>query len=505
MLRKYYRLKSPFPIYSQALHHLGFDEQDQVSKWDQLRQVEKAKTYGYTHLLTIEENLPTAVLDAAKESNIQIELMVIANKELIDSDLFYRAGIILFLEEDQNLLEELVKSDSSKKFLFFISKRQSFIRSLKLLKDLGGIGHAFFPTKEKLDDNYLSTRQINKLIKNNPLLKFDPLPGLTPFDYRAPKDIELCPLISPLFEKLENKNVEDSIIIPVFNQREELLKTLKNLNNLKESGFEIIIIDDGGSDALYLERELLLENLRNVDFRFLRIPRVYPRKMGDGRFRAGIARNLGCLYARGSRIHFLDADVLVPENYLSQLRIDLENYDLVQIKRFDLKEEASKRIELCSEANEDDIEREGRDYWYNFFKTRDWNVLKNKWKYVCTYGLSCQKKHLDELGGISPFYLFYGFEDTDLGYKFHQAKKKFLLSDVVSYHQYHRNTRSEFKNSNYHRAKLLSNTGQIFYLRFLQPEIYNELIDFIRPSYNPLQIFKYPFSILVSLFKRERA
>ena len=55
-----------------------------------------------------------------------------------------------------------------------------------------------------------------------------------------------------------------SVIVPVFNEENTILKVLLKLNELKKSGFssEIIVIDDGSTDNT---RNILKENSKLTD------------------------------------------------------------------------------------------------------------------------------------------------------------------------------------------------------------------------------------------------
>ena len=91
-------------------------------------------------------------------------------------------------------------------------------------------------------------------------------------------------------------NIKVSVIIPTYNNRIYLLNTLLHLvqQDLPRDLFEVIIVDDGSTDDTYKTVRLLFETHSgrfNGSYVYFRRPK--PRKMGDGAFRAGVARNLG--------------------------------------------------------------------------------------------------------------------------------------------------------------------------------------------------------------------
>lgn len=88
-----------------------------------------------------------------------------------------------------------------------------------------------------------------------------------------------------------------------------------------------------------------------------------------------------------------------------------------------------------------------------------------------------------QLGWFKKNYHFYGFEDTDLGYRFYLNGYKFHLSGEIVYHLYHSNERSEYKNSNLHRMLLLKKSARTFYLNHLDEKIYQNLGNLVRPEF----------------------
>lgn len=109
-----------------------------------------------------------------------------------------------------------------------------------------------------------------------------------------------------------------SIIIPVFNAELFIDSCIESLLKQTYSDFEIIIVDDGSSDA----------SLNIIDSYQLRDKRIIPiHKPGGG---VSSARNLGLRIARGEFICFIDADDIVYNDYLDRLISPMvEGIDLV--------------------------------------------------------------------------------------------------------------------------------------------------------------------------------
>ena len=121
---------------------------------------------------------------------------------------------------------------------------------------------------------------------------------------------------------------------------------------------------------------------------------------------------------------------------------------------------------------------EEKNYWGAFYK-KGFKDSSPPWKYVCTYGLSLSKKDFMDYGRFNTNFTGYGFEDIDLGYRLYKAKKNFLLSDTICYHQPPERNRREHK-SFLTRHSQLSKTAKIFFYNHLNPEIYEQLTVYMK-------------------------
>ena len=91
-----------------------------------------------------------------------------------------------------------------------------------------------------------------------------------------------------------------SVVIPVYNRRNNLLLCLAALDRQTYRDFEVIVADDGSTD-------LPIEMVSNYLWHFHR-RYVWQEHAG---VRPGQARNMGSLLAQGSALVFVDADVLL--------------------------------------------------------------------------------------------------------------------------------------------------------------------------------------------------
>lgn len=115
------------------------------------------------------------------------------------------------------------------------------------------------------------------------------------------------------------KNVEFSVIVPVYNCEKYLEKCLDSIINQNYDDYELILIDDGSSDSSVTIVDDYEKKYKNV--------RVLHKK------NAGVsaARNDGIKLAKGKYITFIDCDDYVVDNYFETL-----HYIICEIPNLDL-------------------------------------------------------------------------------------------------------------------------------------------------------------------------
>lgn len=503
---------------------LGFKKTSQ--REDFLKEIKRARFYQFQNLLIPLNSSPRKEkLELLRELSLEFKLhfLIVDSAEItIDLPDYREVRVIssyeslaacssLYRERDKKSGDDFTKRD----FLFLVHNKfrphPEDISDREIEESF--LSHAsyyfFTPIKEDLRDPYLSTREVKNLslkwLSQN--LKFNPLPGLLQRDPRTPEDLDFFPVLKPLYERSRSlAPIRDTFIIPCFNQKKELRLTLLAMAQMNtDFGVQIIIVDDGSTDGLLSDiREILATLPDRFDYFYIRNPRVYPRSMGDGRFRAGISRNLGLRFAQGKFIHFIDSDILLPPDFLSKTHQQWQENEIIQLKRYDLAESLDENLfgnvtpseSLWTKLHSSRPKVLDNSYWYDFYdmaEKEDWNKFNCPWKYICTYGLSIKRQDLEEMGSVAPHYIFYGFEDTDLGFRLFKRGKRFRLSSVVGYHQVHPKERSEFGNLRYKRSQVLSKTAPVFYFTFLDLSIYYELGDFIFPFYSLKQWLIYLF------------
>lgn len=115
-------------------------------------------------------------------------------------------------------------------------------------------------------------------------------------------------------KKISELNLNFSIIIAVFQRENELSELLESLTIQTDKDFEVIVVDDGSPEKLQSVAE---------EFKLkLNLKYFYKSNSGPGK-----SRNFGMEKASGNYFIFLDSDTIVPNDYISIVRENLEkNY-----------------------------------------------------------------------------------------------------------------------------------------------------------------------------------
>ncbi|RMZ58616.1 glycosyltransferase [Chryseobacterium nematophagum] len=101
-----------------------------------------------------------------------------------------------------------------------------------------------------------------------------------------------------------------SIVVAIFNRRDELFELLHSLTQQTDKDFEIIIVDDGSLIDL-------MPTIRNFE-EILQIK--YFKKDNSG---PGLTRNYGAKRAENEWLVFVDSDVIVEKDYIENIKKDI--------------------------------------------------------------------------------------------------------------------------------------------------------------------------------------
>lgn len=98
-----------------------------------------------------------------------------------------------------------------------------------------------------------------------------------------------------------------SIVIAIFNRKDELLELLNSLSRQTDKDFEVIVVDDGSKIDLRPTVEIFHEMLEIQFF----------RKENSG---PGLSRNYGARRAKNEWLVFVDSDVIAEQDYIENIK-----------------------------------------------------------------------------------------------------------------------------------------------------------------------------------------
>ena len=105
-----------------------------------------------------------------------------------------------------------------------------------------------------------------------------------------------------------------SIVVAIFNRKDELFELLNSLIAQTDKDFEVIIVDDGSFVDLVPTVETFKEMLNIQHF----------KKPNSG---PGLSRNYGANRAKNDWLVFVDSDVIVEKDYIENIKKNLEKTD----------------------------------------------------------------------------------------------------------------------------------------------------------------------------------
>ncbi len=228
-----------------------------------------------------------------------------------------------------------------------------------------------------------------------------------------------------------------SVVVPACDRTDSLREVVRRLANQSYpiDRHEVLVVDDGSSRDL----ACVLADVSTPAVRILRL------EGSDGTFRAGQARQLGADSARFGVVAFLDADVAVDRDYLWHLAWCHDRSPrtvvLGYISGYNLHDRGWVH-ETADIAGEERLtgdrvpvipDRSREPVLASCLDNVD--ALAEPWRLAYTGNLSVDRGLLAEVGGFSPEFSGWGFEDVDLGIRLHRAGARFRFSRwALGYH-----------------------------------------------------------------------
>jgi glycosyltransferase involved in cell wall biosynthesis len=192
-----------------------------------------------------------------------------------------------------------------------------------------------------------------------------------------------------------------SVVIPCYNHGKYIGEAINSIFNGEYSHWEIIIVDDGSSDAHTREVLSILGQQSNV--KIVSQPNGGPAQ----------ARNTGIAQANGEYLFFLDADNLVMPTYITEAAEVLATQPAVGVVYADAL--------LIGEKNERWASATDGNIWkslaFDHERLMGWNFIDN-----CTLVRKCT---IDQVGGYEPDRTIQGWEDWELWLKIAKTDWRF--------------------------------------------------------------------------------
>lgn len=271
---------------------------------------------------------------------------------------------------------------------------------------------------------------------------------------------------------MNQHNVQCSVVLPYYRNREPLLHTLHFLLQQQQHqyNFEIIIVDDGNSDPN------IVNYIEEIDQRRCIRLITYDENKGSA-----FARNYGVKHARGTFVIFLDSDQVVKPDFIFRHCEFLSLFPIdVPVLQMSLRKEIPHAPEHI-----DDVETlvVGNDSRCAVFERYSENlqVVHGAWHLCFSHNLSIRRSHLIELNMFDEnIFKGWGLEDSEFAYNLKKNGAKIAYNPAVcAYHLQHElnwNSEDGF-------AKWDANLSA-FIEKHSDSEVYSQVIfrDFFNPK-----------------------
>ncbi|WP_078576644.1 glycosyltransferase family 2 protein [Salipaludibacillus agaradhaerens] len=246
---------------------------------------------------------------------------------------------------------------------------------------------------------------------------------------------------------MNEKCVDISVIVPVFNVADFVLPCLNSIKDQTFKNIEVLIINDGSSDG----SDELCEEFARTDDRF----KVIHQRNGG----LSAARNTGIQHASGLYLAFIDGDDKIDPLMLETL--------------FQLCESSKSEIAVCGMGKEIDgrpVFKQPETHSIKHFNTTE--AMRELFKGELYRFAACNKLYKKELFSTVTFPTGRIHEDLQTTYKVIGQAKRLTFTDYIGYIYVQRS--DSILNKAYHEDRLDSFRGWddiIFYMNEKFPEL----------------------------------
>lgn len=230
-----------------------------------------------------------------------------------------------------------------------------------------------------------------------------------------------------------------SFVIPTYQNKRLLKNTLEALNyqrDIYRGNYEAVVVDDGSTDGTC---DYIQGVNRSYDLKYKYLERC-------GSSCRAAARNRGWEEASGEIIVFIDSDILVRDDYLSELDrcFSMDSNMVVIGQRLMLKEELTLEDMAGGNAFREyrfdagNLEAfEVRHFAFDEFSYNA-SAMNCPWYYVHGCNMAVPRALLEKAGGFDENFKGWGHEDVELGYRLYKEGARIIInSKLEALHQFH--------------------------------------------------------------------
>ncbi|WP_334189835.1 glycosyltransferase family 2 protein [Noviherbaspirillum sp.] len=261
-----------------------------------------------------------------------------------------------------------------------------------------------------------------------------------------------------------------SVIVTTYNRPDALAAVLRGLLAQTDPDFEVIIADDGSTDAT----RAMIDGFRPL-------PAGGPKRLvhawqPDDGFRASAARNLGVHASKGEYLIFLDGDCIPRPDFVARHRLLAERGFMVSGSRVLLSERFT--AQLLSQQPPAAIHARRFSYWLlqrlaghankaipllSFPNSRLRHYRSVKWSRIKSCNLAIWRSDYAAVNGFDESFVGWGHEDADLVLRLarHGVRRKGGAFSTEVFHLWHPENTRATESVNRKRVEERMRTGLI--------------------------------------------
>ena len=256
-----------------------------------------------------------------------------------------------------------------------------------------------------------------------------------------------------------------SVVVTTYNRSDALIQVLQGLSHQDDKDFEVIVADDGSSDA---HRDVIQTAALALNFRFTHV--WHP----DTGFTASLVRNRGVSVAQGDYIVFLDGDCIPEIDFVRQHRRLMEQGCFLNGSRVLLSESLTREIVSANAC----VSGRPSNYWIKkrwggdaskltgLLRLPDFAFRKQSgfvWRGIRSCNMGVWRADFEAINGFDESFVGWGHEDADFVLRLHNLgivrKNGFCATEV--YHLWHLESSRAQESKNADRVRERQRTHQV--------------------------------------------